>query len=132
MNKSRYGWIMASPYCIMQIARNKSLLTQSIYLCFSLPPLLLPGGTIFSLSSDVVLVSPLCVAKPPQSRSPAPLCDILYLQSLPMNQGKLDIMKREIWKGLVYTLRASARLHGRGWGTSCQINMRSTIVCKRH
>ena len=36
-----------------------------------------------SLSSDVVLVSPLYVAKPPQSCFPAPLCDILYLQSLP-------------------------------------------------
>ena len=35
-----------------------------------------------SLSSYVVLVSPLYVAKPPQSRFPAPLCDTLYLQSL--------------------------------------------------
>ena len=30
-----------------------------------------------SLSSDVVLVSPLYVAKPPESRFPAPLCDTL-------------------------------------------------------
>ena len=35
-----------------------------------------------SLSSYVVLVSPLYVAKPPESRFPAPLCDTLYLQSL--------------------------------------------------
>ena len=35
-----------------------------------------------SLSSDVVLVSPLYVAKPHESRFPAPLCDTLYLQSL--------------------------------------------------
>ena len=35
-----------------------------------------------SLSSYIVLVSPLYVAKPPQSRFPAPLCDTLYLQSL--------------------------------------------------
>ena len=34
------------------------------------------------LSSYVVLVSPLYVAKPPQSRFPAPLCDTLYLQVL--------------------------------------------------
>ena len=32
-----------------------------------------------SLSSDVVLVSPLYLAKPPQSCFPAPLCDVLYL-----------------------------------------------------
>ena len=36
-----------------------------------------------NLSSDVVLVSPHYVAKPPESRFPAPLCDTLYLQSLP-------------------------------------------------
>ena len=35
-----------------------------------------------SLSSDVFLVSPLYVAKPPQSCFPAPLCDVLYIQSL--------------------------------------------------
>ena len=35
-----------------------------------------------SLSSDVDLISPIYVAKPPQSRFPAPLCDTLYLQSL--------------------------------------------------
>ena len=35
-----------------------------------------------SLSSYVVLVSPLYVAKPPESRFPAPLCYTLYLQSL--------------------------------------------------
>ena len=35
-----------------------------------------------SLSSSVVLVSPLYVANPPQSRFPAPLCDTLYLQAL--------------------------------------------------
>ena len=37
-----------------------------------------------SLSSYmyVVLVSPLYVAKPPESRFPAPLCDALYHQSL--------------------------------------------------
>ena len=35
-----------------------------------------------SLSSYVVLVSLLYVAKPPESRFPAPLCDTLYLQSL--------------------------------------------------
>ena len=34
------------------------------------------------LSTYVVLVSPLYVAKPPVSRFPAPLCDTLYLQSL--------------------------------------------------
>ena len=33
-----------------------------------------------SLSSDVVLVSPLYVSKPHESRFPAPLCDTLYLQ----------------------------------------------------
>ena len=38
-----------------------------------------------NLSSDVVLVSPLdaYVAKPHQSCSPVPLCDVLYLQCLP-------------------------------------------------
>ena len=36
-----------------------------------------------SLSSNVFLVSSLYVAKPPQSYFPAPLCDILYIQSLP-------------------------------------------------
>ena len=35
-----------------------------------------------SLYSDVVLVSPLYVAKPPQSCFPAPLCDVLYFLSL--------------------------------------------------
>ena len=35
-----------------------------------------------SLSSDAVLVSPLYVVNPPQSRFPGPLCDTLYLQSL--------------------------------------------------
>ena len=35
-----------------------------------------------SLSSDVVLVSPLSVAKPPESRFPAPLYDTLYMQSI--------------------------------------------------
>ena len=35
-----------------------------------------------SLSSDVVLVSSLYVDKPPQSCFPAPLCDVLYIQSL--------------------------------------------------
>ena len=35
-----------------------------------------------SLSSDIVVVSPLYVAKPPQPCFPAPLCDTLYLQSL--------------------------------------------------
>ena len=35
-----------------------------------------------SLFSDMVLVSPLYVAKPPQPWFPAPLCDVLYLQSL--------------------------------------------------
>ena len=35
-----------------------------------------------SLYFDVVLVSPLYVAKQPQSRFPAPLCDTLYLQSI--------------------------------------------------
>ena len=35
-----------------------------------------------SRSSCVVLVSPLYVSKPPQSRFPVPLCDTLYLQSL--------------------------------------------------
>ena len=35
-----------------------------------------------SLSSDVVLVSPLYMSKPHQSCFPAPLCDVLYLQSL--------------------------------------------------
>ena len=36
-----------------------------------------------SLSSDVFLVSPLYVAKPHQSCFPAPLCYVLYFQSLP-------------------------------------------------
>ena len=36
-----------------------------------------------SLSSDIFLVSPLYVAKPPQSCFPAPLCYVLYFQSLP-------------------------------------------------
>ena len=36
-----------------------------------------------SLSPDVVLVSPLYVAKPHQSCFPVPLCDTLYLPSLP-------------------------------------------------
>ena len=36
-----------------------------------------------SLSSDVVLVSPLCVAKPPQSCFLAQLCGTLFLQSFP-------------------------------------------------
>ena len=36
-----------------------------------------------SLSSDVFLVSPLDVAKLPQSCFPAPLCGVLYLQCLP-------------------------------------------------
>ena len=36
-----------------------------------------------SLYSDVVFVSPLYVAKPPQSCFPAPLCDVLYFLSLP-------------------------------------------------
>ena len=36
-----------------------------------------------SLSSDVFLVSPLDVSKPPQSCFPAPLCDVLYFTSLP-------------------------------------------------
>ena len=36
-----------------------------------------------SHSSDVFLVSPHYVSKPFQSCFPAPLCDILYLQSLP-------------------------------------------------
>ena len=53
-------------------------LTQSIHLCFGLPLLFLPGGTISSLSSGVFLVSPLYVAKPP-----APICYVLYLQFLP-------------------------------------------------
>ena len=36
-----------------------------------------------SPSSNVFLVSSLYVAKPPQSCFPAPLCDVLYRQSLP-------------------------------------------------
>ena len=36
-----------------------------------------------SLSSDVFLVSSLCVAKPPQSCFPSPLCYVLNFQSLP-------------------------------------------------
>ena len=60
-----------------------SRLTQFTHLCFGLPLFLLPGGTISSLSSDVFFVPPLHVSKPPQSRFPAPLCDILYIQSLP-------------------------------------------------
>ena len=52
-----------------------SRLTQSIHLCFGLPRFLLPGVTISSVSSYIVLVSPLYVAKPPESRFPAPLCD---------------------------------------------------------
>ena len=35
-----------------------------------------------SLSSDVLLSSSLPVSKPPQSRFPAPLCNVLYLRSL--------------------------------------------------
>ena len=58
-------------------------LAQSIHICFGLPLILLPSGTISSLSSDVVLVWSFHVSKPPQSRFPASLCDILYTQSLP-------------------------------------------------
>ena len=36
-----------------------------------------------SLSSDEVMVLLLYVAKPPQSCFPAPVCDIIYIQSLP-------------------------------------------------
>ena len=43
-----------------------SRLTQSTHFCFGLPRFLLPGDTISSISSDVVLVSPLYVAKPPE------------------------------------------------------------------
>ena len=54
-----------------------SRLTQSIHLCVGLP-------LFFSkvVPSAVVVVSSLYVAKPPQSCFPAPLCDVLYLQSL--------------------------------------------------
>ena len=61
-----------------------SRLTQSIHLCFGLPRFLLPGGTIsrVCLPTYTVLVSPLYVAKPHESRFPAPLCDTLYTFSL--------------------------------------------------
>ena len=58
-------------------------LAQSIHICFGLPRFL-PGGTISRVFlPDVVFVSPLYVAKPPQSCFRTLLCDILYLQSLP-------------------------------------------------
>ena len=76
-----------------------SRLTQSIHLCFGLPILLL-SSTLYSAPSysrimrrsrwyhlqsflkRIIGLASLRV-QPPQSRFPAPLCDILYLQSLP-------------------------------------------------
>ena len=51
-----------------------------IHLCFGLPRFYSPGWYhLQSLSSDVVLVSPLDVANPPRSRFPAPLLSTLRL-----------------------------------------------------
>ena len=60
-----------------------SRLTQSIHLCFGLPLFLLPGGTISRVFLPTYSWSRLYVAKPPQSCFPAPLCYVLYFQSLP-------------------------------------------------
>ena len=48
-----------------------------------------------------------------------------------MNQGKLDIMKREMERTGVERMGIS-EMRWTGWVTSCQMIMRSTIVDKRH
>ena len=74
-------WTSSSVIPIALISR----LTQSFHLCFGLPLLLLPGCTISNLCLPTLSWSRLFLhmSKPPQSCFPAPLCDVLYLQSLP-------------------------------------------------
>ena len=52
-------------------------------MCWSSSPYSPKWYHLHCLSSDVFLVSSLEVPSPPQSRFPAPLCCVLYLQSLP-------------------------------------------------
>ena len=84
-----------------------SRLTQSIHLCFALPLFLL--SHLQSLPSDVVLVSPLYVAKPPQSCFLAPLCDVLYLQSL--TDVIVSHMVSSVWPHGRVAAWPSAHLH---------------------
>ena len=77
-----YTLLLQAPACSVMdfIFRrsDSSSISDSVFLTFF--SRVVPTPEYFLIY--VVLVSPLYVAKPPQSRFPAPLCDSLYLQSL--------------------------------------------------